>query len=66
MILSEPELRKAVEDGRISFDPPLQEKQWGEASVDLRLGHQFTKLEGSEGLTISVAQGLDSLHKTNL
>ena len=66
MILSEPELRKAVEDGRISFDPPLQEEQWGEASVDLRLGHQFTKLEGSEGLTISVAQGLDPLHKTNL
>ena len=38
MILSQSELRKSVKDGAIAFDPPLQEIQWGEASLDLRLG----------------------------
>ena len=44
MILSQSEIRAEVEAGRIVFDPPLEEKQWGEASVDLRLGFDFTKL----------------------
>jgi hypothetical protein len=38
MILSQPELRAAVAAGEIKFDPPLEERQWGAASV----GTQFT------------------------
>ena len=38
MILSQPEVRAAVAAGEIKFDPPLEEQQWGEASIDLRLG----------------------------
>ena len=66
MILSQAELRKAVEQGKIEFDPPLEEAQWGEASVDLRLGHQFTTLVGQDNVTISVADGLGALAQSNL
>ncbi len=61
MILSQPDLRQAVKCKKIVFDPPLEENQWGEASVDLRLGFSFTRLKELPGLKISVAQGLGSL-----
>ena len=65
MILAQAELRKAVAEGRISFDPTLDKKQWGEASIDLRLGHQFTKLKRSAGVTISLAEeGLTPLEES--
>jgi deoxycytidine triphosphate deaminase len=44
MILSQPEIRESVARGKIRLDPPLEERQWHEASVDLRLGFKFTKL----------------------
>lgn len=66
MILSQHDLRKAVEAGAIGFDPPLEEQQWGEASVDLRLSYSFTKLQNVTGVTISVAEGLQTLALTNL
>lgn len=65
MILSQPDLRAAVESNQIGFDPPLQDIQWGEASVDLRLGFSFTKLDAADGLTVSVAEGLGTLGKSN-
>ena len=59
MILSQPALRKAVEDGAIKFDPLLEERQWGEASIDLRLGFSFTLFEKDvSGITLSVADGM--------
>lgn len=61
MILSQVDLRKAVESGEIGFAPPLEDRQWGEASVDLRLGFQFTKFREAKGITISVADGLGAL-----
>jgi dCTP deaminase len=61
MILSQPDLRKLVAEKKIIFDPGLEEDQWGEASVDLRLDFGFTILEASPGIKISVAQGLGSL-----
>src|ERR1700734_2912641 len=64
MILSQVNLRAAVKANEIGFDPPLENKQWGEASVDLRLGFQFTKLTRVDGMTISVANGLGSLAKS--
>src|SRR5262245_27149676 len=61
MVLAQPELRAAVEAGRIKFDPPLEETQWGPASVDLRLGFSFTKLRKLPGITVSVASGIGAL-----
>lgn len=66
MILAQPELREAVKRGEIVFDPPLEDKQWGEASVDLRLGFRFTKLKKVEGVKFSVAEGLATLASTGL
>lgn len=64
MILSQINLRAALEAGEISFTPQLEERQWGEASVDLRLGFSFTKLEKAPGLTVSVAAGLAALGRS--
>jgi hypothetical protein len=44
MILSQQQIREAVERDEIRFDPTLEERQWHETSVDLRLGFKFTKL----------------------
>lgn len=62
MILSQRELRKEVDAGRIKFDPPLEDRQWGEASIDLRLGTHFTVLQKVAGVKLSVTQGLPQLH----
>jgi dCTP deaminase len=64
MILSQVNLRASVESGGIGFSPSLEEKQWGEASVDLRLGYSFTRLEKAPGLIISVADGLGALGRS--
>jgi len=61
MVLSQPSLRKAVAAGQIKFDPPLEDNQWGEASVDLRLGFGFTLLRRLKGIKVSVAEGLGEL-----
>jgi dCTP deaminase len=58
MILSQADLRRAVDEGTIGFSPSLEEKQWGEASIDLRLGFQFTKLRKCDGVKFSLAEGL--------
>jgi deoxycytidine triphosphate deaminase len=61
MILSQPEIRAEVEKGQIRFDPPLEERQWHEASVDLRLGFKFTKLTAKRGLKVSLAHGMPAI-----
>ncbi|MFN8545539.1 MAG: dCTP deaminase [Candidatus Binatia bacterium] len=61
MILSQPDLRRAVKRGRVVFAPPLEDKQWGPVSVDLRLGYSFTKLRDVANITVSVAQGLPDI-----
>lgn len=66
MILSQAEVRAAVENGEIRFDPPLQSKQWGEASVDLRLGNKFTKLKPSPGIKLSLALGIGTIADSGL
>jgi dCTP deaminase len=67
MILSQKDLRKAVRSGKILFSPELEDDQWGEASVDLRLGRQFTWYrEDIQGVTLSVAAGLGSIGDLNL
>lgn len=66
MILSQIDVRQSVAAGEIGFTPPLEEKQWGEASVDLRLGFQFTKYRDISGITVSIADGLKSIGSLNL
>jgi len=66
MVLSQPDLRKEVENGGLGFDPPLEDRQWGEASVDLRLGFDFTKLKTAEGAAFSVASGLGLIGASGL
>ncbi|WP_333649376.1 dCTP deaminase [Candidatus Binatus sp.] len=61
MVLSQPTIRKAVASKKIRFDPPLEEDQWGEASVDLRLGFSFTTLQAIPNVKVSVARGLEEL-----
>jgi dCTP deaminase len=66
MILSKNDIRQAVERGEIGFTPGLEDTQWGEASIDLRLGFQFTKFKDAAGLTVSVAEGLKTIGKLGL
>jgi dCTP deaminase len=66
MILSQVDLREAVEAGWIAFNPALDENQWGEASIDLRLGFSFTRLTAAPGMTVSVANGLATLGKAGV
>lgn len=67
MILSQKDIRQLVKTKKIAFDPEIEETQWGEASVDLRLGRQFTWYrKGIEGVTLSVAQGLGTLGGLNI
>lgn len=66
MILSQSEIRRAVANGEIRFDPPLEERQWHEASVDLRLGFKFTKLTAKRGLKVSLAHGMGAIADAGL
>lgn len=59
-VLSNPDIKKEIVAGRIQFDPPLEDRQFGEASVDLRIGFSFTKLNPISG-RFSVAEGLAGL-----
>ena len=66
MILSQPELREAVEKSAIKFEPPLEDRQWGEASIDLRLGFKFTKFKPAPGVTFSMTKGIGTVSDTGL
>ena len=68
MILSQPSLQEAVNKGEISFSPELEKIQWGEASIDLRLGFRFVawKKNLSSSLKVSVADGLDKIQQLDL
>lgn len=66
MILAQPQIREAVERREIRFDPPLEETQWHEASVDLRLGFKFTKLVAKRGLKVSLAHGISAIADAGL
>lgn len=66
MILAQAEIREAVAKDEIKFDPPLEETQWHEASVDLRLGFKFTKLVAKRGLKVSLAYGMSAIADAGL
>jgi dCTP deaminase len=66
MILSQPEIRAAVERKELRFEPPLEDRQWGEASIDLRLGLKFTKLIADPSVTFSMSKGIGPIARTGL
>src|SRR5579885_268952 len=66
MILAQSELRKEVEKGAIRFEPSLEERQWGEASIDLRLGLKFTKLKPAPAAIFSMARGIGVIADSGL
>jgi dCTP deaminase len=66
MILAQAEIREAVDKGEIVFDPPLQEKQWGEATINLRLGTKFTKLKTAKGVKLSMVHGIGTVSDSGL
>lgn len=66
MILSQAQIREAVQRGEIVFDPPLLPKQWGEATINLRLGTRFTKLKASPGVKLSMVHGIGALSDSGL
>jgi dCTP deaminase len=61
MILSQAELRQAVEDGEIKFEPSLEERQWQAATINLRLGLKFTKWKSASAASISLAEGFEAV-----
>lgn len=67
MILSHRDLRARVDNNNISFSPSLQEEQWGEASIDLRLGHQFTVFRDNlTSMSLSIDKGLKMVGEIGL
>jgi dCTP deaminase len=61
MVLSQAELREAVAKGEIKFNPPLEERQWGVAGIDLRLGFKFTRWKDTPSVRLSLAKGFKAL-----
>ena len=66
MLLSKPDIRKRFQAGDIFVSPKLEDNQWGEASIDLRLGFDFTKIRAAKGATFSVSEGLGTIASSNL
>jgi deoxycytidine triphosphate deaminase len=66
MILSQAEIRKAVKKGDIKFDPPLLDKQWAEASINLRLDTKLTQFQFTPSVKFSMVQGMSSVADSGL
>jgi dCTP deaminase len=65
MILSRPEIQDAIDRGEIRFSPQIDERQLGDASIDLRLGFKFTKFKNSD-VKILLAKGITQISDTGL
>ena len=64
-ILSRREIRTAVDRGEIKFEPMPTQEQWGEASIDLRLGFKFTMLKKSK-VKFPLAGGISAVAESGL
>ncbi|MFZ0589446.1 MAG: dCTP deaminase [Bryobacteraceae bacterium] len=47
MVLSDIDIRRYIDLGKIRISPPLPDDQWGSCSVDFRLGSEFSVFEHS-------------------
>lgn len=66
MLLSRPDIERRLGPGGIIVQPGLELNQWGAASIDLRLGFDFTKIMPADGATFSVSSGLSTIAAANL
>ena len=57
MVLSDKDIKKALNSGRIKIDPTLDlETQLGSCSIDLRLGNNFRVFEHSKNPYIDTSK----------
>ena len=56
MVLSDVDIRKYIERGKIKISPPLPPEQLGSCSVDFRLGNEFSVFEHSRHAFIDLKE----------
>jgi dCTP deaminase len=56
MVLSDVDIRKYIEQGKIKITPPLPPEQLGSCSVDFRLGNEFSVFEHSRHAFIDLRE----------
>ena len=66
MVLSQVDIKEAMDKGEIGFTPEIEAQQWAEASINLRLGFRFTQLREASSITVSVAAGIGSVGSLGL
>lgn len=54
MVLSDVDIRRYIERGKIRINPPLPPEQFGSCSVDFRLGNEFSVFEHSRHALIDL------------
>ncbi len=64
-VLTRDEIEQEIKDGNIRFDPPLQDNQWGDVCINLRLGYKFTQLKPSSA-EITLADGIGGVASMGL
>ena len=61
MVLSQLDIKKAMQKGEIQFTPELEAQQWAEASVQPTVGISVHTTSRGSGITVSVASGIGSV-----
>jgi dCTP deaminase len=56
MVLSDIDIRRYIDEGKIKISPPLPPEQWGSCSVDFRLGNEFSVFEHSRNAFIDLKE----------
>jgi dCTP deaminase len=56
MVLSDVDIRRYLEQGKIKISPDLPPEQFGSCSVDFRLGHEFSVFEHSRHAFIDLRE----------
>ena len=56
MVLSDIDIRRYIDEGKIKIHPPLPPEQWGSCSVDFRLGNEFSVFEHSRNAYIDLRE----------
>ncbi len=56
MVLSDIDIRRYIEEGKIRISPPLPPEQLGSCSVDFRLGNEFSIFEHSRNAYIDLKE----------
>src|SRR5580704_19788566 len=56
MVLSDVDIRRYLDEGKIKINPPLPPEQFGSCSVDFRLGNEFSVFEHSRHAFIDLKE----------